>query len=426
MTLDGIIERIKSANGVSDFKITECVEHSYQLFFVHGKLETVRCCESEETQISVYVDHDGKRGNASFSLSGNMSEEALDKKLKQAIDNALMIFDEPYSLPSDETSDVCIESNLSSLEPKEAAARAAKAVLEANVYDDCDINALEVFVTKHILHIVNSRGVDKRQTKHSLSLEAIPTCNGESESVELFETYTLAELDEEWIKKEISARIEDVRARLVAKKPTQKIDCPVILNAYELKELFETLVADCNFATHYSNTNLFNVGDAMQSAPKGDRLNISMKPLVKGSPASSNFDGDGCGLVGRQIVKDGKVAAGFGSFRFAQYLGEIPTGVLPCIDVGAGETEIKDMLAKPHLELVYLSGLQVDLLSDYIGGEIRLAYYFDGERRVPVTGVAMSGKLSEALNTLTLSKERAVLGDYSGPAKISLEGMNIF
>jgi len=43
-----------------------------------------------------------------------------------------------------------------------------------------------------------------------------------------------------------------------------------------------------------------------------------------------------------------------------------------------------------------------------------------------VTGIAMSGKLSEVLNTLTLSKETVVSGAYRGPEKIRLEKMKIF
>ena len=83
------------------------------------------------------------------------------------------------------------------------------------------------------------------------------------------------------------------------------------------------------------------------------------------------------------------------------------------------------MTAKPYLECVYLSGIQVEVENDYIGGEIRLAYYFDGEKKLPVTGIFMSGKLSDVLNTVVLSEETVVYERYFGPRKLLVSGMDI-
>jgi hypothetical protein len=44
------------------------------------------------------------------------------------------------------------------------------------------------------------------------------------------------------------------------------------------------------------------------------------------------------------------------------------------------------MKKKPHLEIIALSGIQIDMYSHYIGGEVRLAVYFDGKEYHPVSG----------------------------------------
>ena len=72
-----------------------------------------------------------------------------------------------------------------------------------------------------------------------------------------------------------------------------------------------------------------------------------------------------------------------------------------------------------------LSGLQLDLYNDYIGGEIRLAYYFDGEKTVPVTGISMSGKLSAVLAGMRLSEKTEISGAYDGPAKLLMQDIAI-
>ena len=62
-----------------------------------------------------------------------------------------------------------------------------------------------------------------------------------------------------------------------------------------------------------------------------------------------------------------------------------------------------------------MSGLQLDIYNDYIGGEVRLAYYFDGEKEIPVTGISISGKLSDALSNMYLSEKEATYESYKGP-----------
>ena len=79
-----------------------------------------------------------------------------------------------------------------------------------------------------------------------------------------------------------------------------------------------------------------------------------------------------------------------------------------------------------YLEVVSMSGLQVDFYSDYIGGEVRLAYYRDRETVTPVTGISISGQLGDVLNHIRFSSETAVFDGYSGPSKAILSGMKIF
>ena len=73
-----------------------------------------------------------------------------------------------------------------------------------------------------------------------------------------------------------------------------------------------------------------------------------------------------------------------------------------------------------------MSGLQVDAYNDYIGGEVRLAYYNDSNTITPVTGISITGSLSEVLSSIRLAKEVAVHDRYIGPKKAILSGMKIF
>ena len=125
------------------------------------------------------------------------------------------------------------------------------------------------------------------------------------------------------------------------------------------------------------------------------------------------------------MIENGKAAALWGGTRYAQYLGESATGNLGCISVACGTLTEEQKKSAPYFRCASMSGLQVDIYNDYIGGEVRLAYYFDGEREIPVTGISISGKLSEALSNMRLSNTETVRESYCGPAYAMLSGIEI-
>ena len=151
-----------------------------------------------------------------------------------------------------------------------------------------------------------------------------------------------------------------------------------------------------------------------------------MAGSVPGNIRSAHFDGDGMTLKDTTIVKDGKVVAYYGANRFGQYLEEVPTGNLRCIQVAPGSACEKCLAAAPYLEVLSMSGLQVDPFNDYIGGEIRLAYYCDGEKTTPVTGISITGSLKQVLSSIRLSCETAADDGYTGSAKAIVQDMKIF
>jgi predicted Zn-dependent protease len=83
------------------------------------------------------------------------------------------------------------------------------------------------------------------------------------------------------------------------------------------------------------------------------------------------------------------------------------------------------MAKKPHLEILALSGIQIDVFSGYIGGEVRLAVWFDGKRRQPVSGFSFSGNIDQALSDVVLSRETVDSVRYRGPRYLKLKNMDI-
>lgn len=422
------IELLKKLLGenkeVSDYKINFVGTESSELFFVGKKLETARATDVCDILVTVYKDHDGKKGESAFSVYESMTEADLKEKIAAAVTRAKLVSNEPYDIVSGKIAQRDVPSNFSDYEPKELAALIAKAVQKADLLVSGAINALEIFVYRHETKVLNSKGVDVTEIKYDAMIEAIPTWNENGESVELYEAYRFTEFDEAEIIAEINEKMREVRDRRHAAKPAEKIEADVVLNMQEAGELFSELAGDLNYASVYSHLNLHKLGEDLQHGD-GDKITITMKGEMKGSDYSAAFDSDGFELADKTIVENGKVTGYYGMNRFAAYLGEKPTGNLRCVGVNAGTLSDDELEKTTYLECISLSGLQLDLYNDYIGGEIRLAYLHKDGKTIPVTGISVSGRLSNVLSSIRLSDKVKVRRNYGGPYKVLLKGMEI-
>jgi len=421
-----VIEMLKANDSISDWKINLHRRESCELFFIKGSLDCVRRTDTTNNLVTVYVDGENCRGDAQFYVYPSTTDTELERVCAEAVKRARLIKNTPYALPGDEKGEYSVDSNFASYEALELAKEIAAASFEANSVENAAINSLEVFVTKHSEEIINSRGLEKKQTRFDAMVEAIPTYNGEKESVELYEQYNFSQWDKAALTEEIAGKMAEVKARYEASAPAVPLSCPVILRSGELRQLFGEMAWDIDYSSVYSQSGLHKKGEAIQPGGKGDRLNITLLGELPGSVRSSRFDIDGLSLSQLKVVEDGIVCAYHGSNRYGQYIGEKPSGILPCVKVGAGSLADGAFTDSPALEIVSMSGLQVDFYSDYIGGEVRLAYYFDGEKTVPLTGISVAGKLSEVLAEIRFSEKCTLTGGYYGPGKALIGNMKIF
>ena len=424
--MNTIVKLLQANSAVSDYKINIHRKETCELFYIHGKLETVRRADNCEKEVTVYVDHDGCKGDAQFYVYPSTTEEQLTQRINEAVKKALLISNKAYSLPQAQTGEYTVESNFSDYEAADLAAMVSDAVFAANTLAGASLNSVEVFINKHTETVLNSRGLHKTQQRYDAMVEAIPTFNGAEQSVELYEQYNFSQFDKDGITAEIAGKLQEVKLRFEAVTPDSPLNCKIVLNKLELSELFWNIADDLNYSSVYSHSNLRSKGDYIQKDPTGDKIGITMFGQIPGCVGSSRFDNDGLALDSIRLVQDSQVINYYGSNRFGQYLGENPTGMLRCLSVDTGSADEAAFSAEPLLEIISMSGLQVDFYSDYIGGEIRLAYYHDGSKIIPVTGVSISGSLDEVLKDIRLSCKSGIYDNYQGPEKAILDHLKIF
>lgn len=420
-----LIDLLNENKKIDGFKVNTTKTETSELFFVHKKLETVRHTNTSSVKATVYVNHDDFFGQSGFTVYASNTKDEIKEKIEMGYQNALLVNNKPFILPGKEVNEYQSNSNFNNYSLNDLASLISEAVFKADAYDDGGINALEIFVTKKIVTVENSNGLKKTQVLYDTMIEAIPTWNGASESVELYEQYHIASLNLDEITAEIKEKMEEVRARFNAQKPASKIKGNIILESQEINEMIDTIVSNANYGAIYTHQNLYEIGDSVQTSNDCDKLNVTIVGNLDGSVHSSFFDEDGISLDSQEIIKDGKIINGYGSNKLCQYLDKPVTGMLPCTKLKAGSLSKEELYKDPYLECVSLSGIQIDQYNDYIGGEIRLGYYFDGNKKYPVTGISFSGKLSDALNTIKLSKETKLKGAYLGPEIACISKMEI-
>lgn len=424
--MKNLLDILKENIGDGEFLLKTVEKQSYELFFVHRKLETVRATSTTDKKVTVYVNHENFKGDYTFSVYASSTEADVIEKINAAKEQAAKINNEFFTLPAAETLEGEPPSSLAEYPVEETGQKIAAAVFAAE--DDEDggsINATEIFINTVTFTVDNSNGLHKKQIKRSAFVEAIPTWTENGDSVELYEAYRFTELDERAITEEIASRMREVRDRYRAKTPDKKLSCPVVIRARELSNVIGAITDDISYGNVYVKGNSLSKGDALQGGGKCDPLNVRLLHELKGSPSSALFDGDGAAFSDVDVIKDGKIISLYGGNRHAQYLKEKPTGNLPCALVECGSLSAEELKKAPYLECVSMSGIQVDLNNDYIGGEVRLAYYHDGDKCVPLTGITLSGSLKEALAGIRLSDTPALAQWFSGPSCAMLGGIKI-
>ena len=418
-----LIKALKATKTITGWLIDENTTKAAQAFYVMQKLETTRLVDTLEYNVTVYKDFSENgvayTGSSSFALSHKLSTKELTAKIEEAAFAASLVKNKQYALVPGTTRKSWKQKPFG-YEPFALLDQIAK-VFFAEAQANLRFNSLELFHTTVTNHVVSSLGVDYKKTLHRIDVEAIPSFDGHDNKVELYRYFTYKKVDFDVFRSDAKTALSDVTARYEAKAISNVTKTDVMLRDEDVRSLFENLIEDYSYDSVYRKTTDKVIGDAIQKDVKGEYLNIAMQPASK----ADAFDRDGVLLKPINLIQQGVIANYFGSNQYAQYLGLKPNGNLRTIVVSKGQSNLAKMAKKPHLEIIALSGIQIDMYAHYIGGEVRLAIYFDGKYYHPVSGFSFSGNIDSCLSSLSMSKEKVSLHGYEGPKYVMLRNMEI-
>ncbi len=414
------IKRLLAQAGIESYLINEECKESCELYFVRRRLDQKRACRTNKATVTVYRDtkKDGAdmRGAAQLLVFSDMTDDEIMSKLSSAYSAAQYSYAPSYPLcePTDRHKSYKETPHDTDLE------QMAKGYAEAVFKYDTDpisyVNCAEIFC-KHIRRrISNSCGVDVSFTELLSDGELVVTSK-DGEDSELFDYFSYTGECYSALSERVRALICAVRDRAHAVRSLRSGEYDLIVDGECCRELFEHYLWKANaknIHTGYSDTRL---GDSL--APEGG-VGADITAL-----ATVPFDSEGIPCTDTDIVRGGMLCSFTGDMRFSSYVGAKPTGSIRKIDVKAGTRPLSEIKKEPYLYVFSFSDFQFDPLDGYFGGEIRLAYLFDGVSVQTLTGGSVSSNISKLRDSAEACSDIYESSTYKGPLAIKIKNVTV-
>ncbi len=414
------IKKLLSIEGIENYLIVEVEREVCELYFVRRRLDMKRAVSTHRASVSVYRDevreNEKLRGVAEVLVFSDMDDDEIRQKLSDAYRTALYSLAPEYPLcePSDAHREFYDKGKPLSLECM--AAGYADAIFKYDTDEKTYVNCAEIYASSIRTRISNSAGVDVSYTEYRCDGELVVTSK-DGEDVELFDYFSYQGECYTALSERVRELLFAVRDRAKAKRMPLSGEYSLILEGECCRELFGYYLwkADAkNIHTGYSEAKL---GDSVAESG-GVGANITCC-------AVHPFSREGIPSRDIQLTEGGVLSSYVGDMRFSSYIGARPTGEYEKISVRQGDISLSEMKAEPYLHVVGFSDFQVDPLDGYFGGEIRLAYLYDGERVYALTGGSVSSNVSKLRDCAVASSELYESYDYKGPRAIKIKGVSL-
>ena len=416
--LNIIKEALREA-GISTWRINETETHSAELFFIRHALDTRRIKDVKKYAVTVFNDFekDGKkmRGSSRMTFVPSQPKDEILAGLKEAYFAASFVENPFYELPEKQLCDKAESNEVhTGISAEEAALKMADAAFKADCCEKAFLNNIEMFAVKTNVRIITSSGIDVSYDVYRLKGEFVAQCK-QPEDVEIYHSFAYDKVDCKSFGEKVRAALEQAADRAIAKKELPTGEYDLILSDDKLEEILSYYTSRANVQMVFPGYSTWKTGDEIQSeSGNGEKLNITLL-------ADEPYSGEGIPMTDRELIKDGRLQTYYGSARLSGYLGIQPTGDYDVLRCDNGTVSFDEMKKTPYLYPVAFSDFQMDIMSGHFGGEIRLAYYFDGSRTHIVTGGSINGSITECDGDFVFSKERYNSQTYHGPFAVKLK-----
>lgn len=410
-----MIDRIKNIFArlcIDDYLIRELTRESLEMYFVKKALDTKRSVKTTDYTLTVYRSFtEGEceyRGSSEVLVFPSMTDDEIEKKIADGYASATHVRAMTY--PAAPV--VCDVRERSEESLSRLCRGYAEALYRYDTEADAFVNSAELFCTSTYTRIITSHGIDVAYPSLEASGEIVVQCKGESD-VELFDYFRYEGEQYDALSERVRGKLNAVRDRARATRDLPSGEYSIILSG----ECVRTMLGYALFLADAKNVHTGYSDGRIADGVKAVFPDLELVPTVP-------YSREGIRMQERALVRDGELCTLVGGMRHATYLGAEPTGEYERIRAESGAYPLELLASIPCVYIDSFSDFQFDELDGYFGGEVRLGYYYDGERVRAVTGFSVSGNI-RSVGKVRYSRERYSDYTYEGPACMMIDGVSI-
>lgn len=419
--LDKILELIK-ASGADAFEVTDTVTEAWEFYFIKHELDQNRVRDVEHINVTIYRKlEDGKfLGSASDEIAPTASEAEAKKIIEDLYERASYVKNPYYELNKENT-----EVEVKDFDVEAMARDYIEALMQIPETSTEDINSYEIFAEKCKKRYVNSEGIDVTVSYPSSQVEVVVNARNEEHEIELYRMYKAGTCDKEHLVAELTDTLRFGKDRLVTVPTPSLKKATVLFSTEDATGIYEFFAYKMSASFKYRGYSNWEVGKEIATDVKGDKITLKAVKELPNSSMNSPIDRQGARIHDMYVLKDNVPENFFGDCQFRYYLGFKDSFIPGNFSVEGGSSSEAEIRQGSYLEPVEFSDFSVDPLTGDMAGEIRLAYWHDGDKVTPVTGGSVSGSLPELLKNMKLSKEQTQYDCNLIPSVIKIENVTI-
>ena len=423
--LNTIISLLKSS-GVHAWEVADTKTRGWEFYFIRHALDQNRAKEVEHINVRVFqLIEDGKfMGSASAEIAPTATEEEARALIEGLAYRATLVKNRPYSLQP-----VTQAHKARREQAKVDVPQIARDFLETmgQLPETAteDVNSYEIFVSEITRRFITSQGIDVEETFPSSMIEVVVNARKEGHEIELYRNYTSGTCDAEGLKRDLSRTMRYGKDRLQTSDTPALGKADVLFTTSDACSIYEYFVQRMNAQMVYRRMSDWEIGTPIAQDIRGDKVTVTALRALDNSSCNQAFDGEGAPIRDTVLLSESVPEHYLGNRMFSSYLGLEDSFIPSNIAVAGGSRTEEELRRGKYLEVVEFSDFQVDEMTGDIFGEIRLAYWHDGEKTVPVSGGSLSGSMLDFVKEMYLSGETVQYDNLRIPALTLLKGVTV-
>ena len=416
------IAALLRASGADAWELTDVQERGWEFYLIRHRLDQHRVRLVEHITVKVYRRSEDGRflGAASDEIPPTASPAEAEQTIARLLDRAAYVRNPAYTLNRPEPG----EAPAPAEEPDVAAISRDFLGVLGSLPETAteDLNSCEIFVSAIRRRFLNSEGIDVTSVYPSSMAEAVVNARDGGHEIELYRMYRSGACDREGLLRSLAETMTVGRDKLSARQTPALGRAKVLLSTDAACEVYNWFIFRMSAGMQVRKLSDWAEGRPVADRFDGDRVTVEGVTSLPNSSENAAYDEEGARIFPSVLVRDGVAGKAWGSRQFSQYLGLERACIYGNFAVSGGTADTEALRAACDLEIVEFSDFQVDPVNGDIAGEIRLAYWHDADRIVPVSGGSVSGRMGELVRTMRMTAERRQYNSMLIPAATLLDG----